>query len=65
MQADGDGWDRIVDALAGAGGRLEGGTVRRLAALIGGRKSTVHAALAALAASGAVARAGTELVLRG
>jgi hypothetical protein len=60
-----DAGQRIVDALAGAGGRLEDGTVRKLARLIGGRKSTVHSALAALVASGAVAKVGAELVLRG
>src|SRR5262245_38763348 len=55
---------RIVDTLkASPGGRIEGSSVRGLAALIGGRKSTVHAALSALPASGVVAKAGTALVL--
>jgi len=44
------------DKLQAQGGRIEGGSVRGIAALIGGRKSTVHAALAGLLASGIVAK---------
>lgn len=55
---------RIVDTIKERGGRLEGASVRGLAALIGGRKSTVHSALAGLVAAGVIARLGGELVLQ-
>lgn len=58
-----DAGARIVDTLASHGGRIEGGSVRGLAALIGGRKSTVHNALAALIGAGIVAKVGTAFVL--
>jgi hypothetical protein len=59
-----DAGARIVDTLQAQGGRIEGGSVRGLAALIGGRKSTVHNALAALIGAGVVAKAaGGALVL--
>jgi hypothetical protein len=54
---------QIVDALRAAGGRVEQGSVRRIAGLIGGRKSTVHTALNVLLAGGVVAKAGRALVL--
>ena len=55
----------IVDKLCEAGGRLDTGTARGLATLIGGRKSTVHNALVGLLAAGIVTKAGGALVLRG
>jgi hypothetical protein len=54
---------RILDAIKAKGGRLEAGSVRTIAQLVGGRKSTVHAALGMLIAAGAVAKAGKALVL--
>jgi hypothetical protein len=57
---------RILDTLADSGGRLEGGSVRGLAALIGGKRTAVHSALSALLAGGMVAKAaGGALVLTG
>jgi hypothetical protein len=56
---------RIVDAIRGRGGRLEGGSVRRLAKMVRGRRSTVHNAVAGLIAAGIVARVSGQLVLRG
>jgi len=53
----------IVEALKAQGGRIEAGSVRKIAKLIGARKSTVHSTLAALLATGAVGRAGRALVL--
>lgn len=55
---------QIVDTLQAQGGRIEGGSVRGIAALIGGKRSTVHAALAGLIGSGVVVKAaGGALVL--
>jgi DNA-binding IclR family transcriptional regulator len=54
-----------VDTLRVRGGRLEGATVRGIAALIGGKRSTTYNALAALVASGVVTKLGSELVLTG
>lgn len=54
----------VVDTLKARGGRLPDASVRGLAALLSVPKSTVHNALAALIATGAVAKIGTELVLR-
>jgi DNA-binding GntR family transcriptional regulator len=45
-----------VDTLEASGGQLEKVSVRGLAKLLGVSKSTVHNALAALAASGVVVR---------
>ena len=56
---------RIVDMLKDHGGRLEAASVRGLANIIGAKRSTVHNAIAALIAGGAVARVGSQLVLRG
>jgi hypothetical protein len=56
---------RIVDAIRDRGGRLEGGSVRRLAKMVRGRRSTVHNAVAGLIAAGIVARVSGQLVLRG
>ena len=61
--ARGQAQARIVDTLKDAGGKLDGASVRGIAALIGGKRSTVHAALATLLASGVVAKVGTALVL--
>jgi len=55
---------RIVDTLKSRGGKLDDASVRGVARLIGGRKSTVHSALAALVSAGVVARFGSELVLQ-
>jgi hypothetical protein len=55
----------IVDTLRSHGGRMEGASVRGLAALIGGQKSNVHNALVALIAAGVVAKFGGALVLQG
>jgi hypothetical protein len=54
---------RIMEALKAQGGRLEAGSVRKIAKLIGGRKSTVHSTLGTLLATGAVGRVGRALVL--
>jgi hypothetical protein len=54
---------QILDALTGAGGRIEAASVRRLASLIAAPKSTVHGALGTLLASGAIVRAGKALAL--
>jgi hypothetical protein len=54
---------RILDALKKRGGRIEGGSVRKIAGLINGRRSTVHAALGMLLASGAVAKVGRAILL--
>lgn len=53
----------IVDAIADSGGRIEAGSVRGIAALIGAKRTAVHGALTALLAAGAVAKVGTGLVL--
>jgi len=55
---------KIVDTLREQGGRAPGGSVRRLGAMIGERRSTTWNALAALIASGVIERVGSELVLR-
>lgn len=52
-----------MDTIKAKGGRLEDASVRGVARLIGGRKSTVHNALAGLLAAGVVAKVGTGLVL--
>jgi hypothetical protein len=52
-----------MDALRARGGRLEAGSVRKIALLIGARKSTVHSTLGALLATGAVGRVGKAIVL--
>jgi DNA-binding IclR family transcriptional regulator len=52
-----------MDALKAQGGRLEAGSVRKIAKLIGARKSTVHSTLAALLATGAIGRVGKAIVL--
>jgi DNA-binding IclR family transcriptional regulator len=52
-----------MDALTASGGRLEAGSVRKIAKLIGARKSTVHSTLGALLAAGAVGRTGRAIVL--
>jgi hypothetical protein len=57
--------EAILDKLQEADGRLDKGTVRGVAALIGSKKSTVHNAVSALIASGVVAKIGEELILRG
>jgi hypothetical protein len=54
----------IVSTLRDHGGKLEGASVRGLAALIGAHKSNVHNALTALIGAGAVAKVGTALVLQ-
>jgi hypothetical protein len=54
---------RILDALKKRGGRIEGGSVRKIAGLIGARKSTVHSAIALLLAAGAITKAGRTLLL--
>jgi hypothetical protein len=54
---------RIVAALADNGGRLDRASVRGVAALIGAKRTAVHAALGTLAAGGVVAKVGTALVL--
>jgi hypothetical protein len=54
---------QIVGALRAVGGWVEQGSVRQIAGLIGGRKSTVHAALNVLLAGGVIAKAGRALVL--
>lgn len=54
---------KIVDKLREQDGRATG-SVRRLGAMLGERKSTIHNALALLAASGIVERVGSDLVLR-
>lgn len=57
---------QIVDTLQAQGGRIEGGSVRGIAKLLGVSKSTVHNALAGLIAGGIVAKAaGGALVLTG
>jgi hypothetical protein len=55
--------DKIVDTLRQHGGRAPTGSVRRLGAMIGERKSTVHNAIAMLAAAGVIERIGSELLL--
>jgi hypothetical protein len=55
---------RIMATLRGQGGR-SAASIRGLAAAVGGKRSTVHGALANLIAAGAVARVGGEIVLRG
>jgi hypothetical protein len=59
-----DAQARLVDTLKAQGGRIEGASIRGLAALIGARRSNVHNALAALVAAGTVAKIGTALVLQ-
>jgi DNA-binding IclR family transcriptional regulator len=54
---------RILDALKKRGGKIEAGSVRKIAELIGARRSTAHSALAVLLAAGAVAKAGRTLLL--
>jgi hypothetical protein len=54
---------RVVDLIKTKGGRLDDASVRGVAKLIGGRKSTVHSALAGLLAAGVVAKAGGALIL--
>jgi hypothetical protein len=54
---------RILDELRARGGRLEAASVRTVATLVGGSRTTVHAALGILLAAGAVARTGKALVL--
>ena len=53
----------VVDILKARGGRLDAATVRGMARLICGSKSTAHNALAGLIAAGVVAKAGGALVL--
>jgi hypothetical protein len=59
-----DAQARLVDMLRDNGGKLVDEGVRGLASLIGGKRSTVHNALAGLLAAGIVARVSGELVLR-
>lgn len=59
-----DAQTAILDTLKGRGGKLDDASVRGIAQLIGGRKSTVHSALAGLVAAGVVTRMGSELVLQ-
>jgi hypothetical protein len=54
----------IVSTLKEHGGRMDGASVRGLAALIGAHKSNVHNALGALIATGVVVKLGGELVLQ-
>jgi hypothetical protein len=54
---------QILVILNAAGGRIEAASVRKLASLIAVPKSTVHEALGALLASGAIVRAGKALAL--
>jgi hypothetical protein len=59
-----DAQQAIVSTLQVNGGRMDGASVRGLAALIGAHKSNVHNAIAALIAAGTVARLGGGLVLQ-
>ena len=52
-----------MDIVKAKGGKLDDASVRGVARLIGGRKSTVHAALTGLLAAGVVAKIGGGLVL--
>jgi hypothetical protein len=54
---------RILDALKKRGGKIEASSVRKIAGLIRGRRSTVHAALGMLLAAGTVVKAGRTLTL--
>jgi hypothetical protein len=54
---------RIIEALKKRGGRIEAGSVRKVAGLIRGRRSTVHAALGMLVAAGTVVKVGRALTL--
>jgi hypothetical protein len=54
---------RIIEALKKGGGKIEAGSVRKVAGLIGARKSTVHSAMALLLAAGTVTKVGRALVL--
>jgi hypothetical protein len=54
---------KVVSLIKDSGGTLERASARTVAKLIGGKKSTVHSALAGLIAAGVVAKAGTALVL--
>lgn len=54
---------KVVDMLKAKGGKLDDATVRGIARLIGGKKSTVHNAIGSLLASGVVAKVRTGLVL--
>ena len=58
-----DAKGKVVDIIKAKGGRLDDASVRGVARLIGGRKSTVHNALAGLLAAGVVAKIGGGLVL--
>jgi len=57
--------NKVVDMLRAKGGRLEDASARGVARLIGGKKSTVHSALAGLIAAGVVVKAGGALMLAG
>jgi hypothetical protein len=54
---------KVVSLIKDRGGKLERGSARGVAKLIGGKKSTVHSALAGLIAAGVVAKVGGALVL--
>ncbi len=54
---------RLLDSLKASGSRLDGASVRSLAAMLGGSKSTVADVLKALLAEGVVRREGRALVL--
>ena len=54
---------KVVDILRAKGGKLDSASARGVAKLIGGRKSTVHNAVAGLIASGVVVKAGGALML--
>jgi hypothetical protein len=62
-RANGAAQQRILEALRKRGGRIEAGSVRKIAGLIGARKSTVHTALGILLAAGFLTRVGKAIVV--
>ena len=54
---------KVVSLIRDNGGKLDDGSARGVARLIGGKKSTVHNALAGLIAGGVVVKAGGALML--
>jgi hypothetical protein len=57
-----DAEQKVVRLIQDSGGKLDNASARGVARLIGGKKSTVHTAVAGLIAAG-VAKAGGALVL--